>query len=380
MSKHSCGSRLPFPLPTTTTIAIVAILVLATSPLGAQSPATVIGTVTSETGIALMGVDVAVGDTQLRTTTDEHGEFRLSGVPGGTREVRARRLGFRPDAVQVNIGNSGTERVSLKLAVATQELQPVVVRGQPIQYTGRLAGYYERLDHGISGAFITRDQIEREHPRSVKQLLRKVPGITGIRERDGTPAERVRGTTCAPLLWLDGNAMPMGQVDLDTIDPTSLEGIEVYLSATSVPARYSWSRDMYFCGAILLWTRSFEFQVPHQTVSSPTEIEGLIASLSVYTADQVDKAAALDSATPLVIPYPPSLYAAHTRGTVVAEFVVDGEGHVEPGTLGIVSSTNPLFTEAVTRTVGGASFTPALRAGKTVRQLVHQPFEYTGAK
>jgi TonB family protein len=351
----------------TTTIAIVAILVLATAPLGAQSPATVIGTVTSETGIALLGVDVAVGDTQLKTVTDEHGAFRLSGVPAGTREVRARRLGFRPDAVQVNIGDSGTERVSLKLAVATQELQPVVVRGQAIQYTGRLAGYYERMEHGISGAFITRDQIDREHPRSVKQLLRKVPGITGIRERDGSPAERVRGTTCAPLVWLDGNAMPMGQVDLDTIDPSSLEGIEIYLSATSVPARYSWSRDMYFCGAILLWTRSFES-------------EGLIASLSVYTADQVDKAAALDSASPLVIPYPPSLYAAHTRGTVVAEFVVDGEGHVEPGTVGIISSTNPLFTDAVTRAVDGASFIPALRAGKTVRQLVQQPFEFTGAK
>jgi len=380
MSQRFCGSRFLSPLPTTATLAIVATLALAAETLAAQSPANVIGKVTSETGIALIGADVAVGGTQLRTTTDDRGEFRLPGVPAGAIELRARRLGFRPDAVRINVGESGTERVSLKLAVATQELQPVVVRGQAVRYTGRLAGYYERLDHGISGVFITRDQIERENPRSLKELLRKTPGITGIRERDGSPAERIRGTTCAPLVWLDGSAMPTGQGDLDTIEPSTLEGIEIYLGATSVPARYSWSRDLYFCGAILLWTRAFESEVPHQTITSPAEIEALVASLSVFTADQVDKTAALDLARPLVIPYPPSLYAAHTRGTVVAEFVVDSEGHVEPGTLGIVSSTNPLFSEAVTRTVGGASFTPALRAGKTVRQLVHQPFEFTGVK
>jgi TonB family protein len=380
MSKRFCGSRLLSALPTTATLAIVATVALAAQTLVAQSPANVTGTVTTETGVALIGADVAVGGTQLRATTDERGEFRLPGVPAGNMEVKARRLGFRPDAVRINVGESGTEHVSLKLAVATQELQPVVVHGQAVKYTGRLAGYYERLEHGVSGVFITRDQIERENPRSIKQLLRRTPGITGLRERDGSAAERIRGTNCAPLLWLDGNAMPNGQVDLDTIEPTTLEGIEIYLGATGVPARYTWSRDQYFCGAILLWTRGYESDVPHQTITSPTEIEALVASLSVFTADQVDKTAALDSARPLVIPYPPSLYAAHTRGTVVAEFVVDGDGHVEPGTLGIVSSTNPLFSEAVRRTVGGASFIPALRAGKAVRQLVQQPFEFTGVK
>ncbi len=359
---------------------MVATVAIATETLVAQSPASVIGTVTSETGLALVGAEVAVDGTQLRTTTDARGEFRLSGVPAGTLEVRARRLGFRPDAVRINAGQSGTERVSLRLAVAIQELQPVVVRGQAVKYTGRLAGYYERLERGISGVFITRQQIERDNPRSVKQLLRRTPGITGIRARDGSSAERVRGINCSPLIWLDGSPMPMGQVDLDTFEPTTLEGIEIYLGATSVPARYTWTRDLYFCGAILLWTRAFEAEAPHRTTSSPTQIEALVATLSVFTADQVDRTAALDPAKPLTMPYPPSLFATHTSGTVVAEFVVDVDGHVEPGTLGIVSSTDPLFTDVVTRTVGGASFTPALRAGKTVRQLVHQPFEFTGAK
>jgi TonB family protein len=94
----------------------------------------------------------------------------------------------------------------------------------------------------------------------------------------------------------------------------------------------------------------------------------------------VDRKVVLDSAKPLEIPYPPSLFAAHTRGTVVAEFVVDGDGRVEKETFGIVSSTHPLFTDAVRRAVAGARFTPALKGGRTVRQLVHQPFEFTGVK
>ena len=72
--------------------------------------------------------------------------------------------------------------------------------------------------------------------------------------------------------------------------------------------------------------------------------------------------------------------AAHTRGNVIAEFVVNAEGRVEPGTLGIISSTHPLFADAVRRAVAVAIFTPALRAGKPVRQLVHQPFEFTAVK
>jgi protein TonB len=90
--------------------------------------------------------------------------------------------------------------------------------------------------------------------------------------------------------------------------------------------------------------------------------------------------ATLDSAKPLAIPYPPSLYAAHVRGIVLAEFVVDRGGHVEAGTLTIVTSSHPLFTEAVRQALGGATFTPALRGGKPVRQLVHQPFEFEGTK
>jgi TonB family protein len=358
----------------------VCVLVADALRLGAQSPASVVGRVTAETGIGLMGADVAVSGTQLRATTDDRGEFRLAGVPAGTIEVRARRLGFRPDAVTLTVPESGTESVSIKLAVASQELQPVLVHGQSVKYTGRLAGYYERLERRTSGVFITRDQIERDNPRTLNQLLQRTPGITTLRQRDGSIGVRMRDRTCAPLVWLDGSALPTGQVDLDTFEPSTLEGIELYLGSTAAPARYSWSRDLSNCGTILLWTRGSDSDVPHTTMSSPSEIEALVASLAVFTADQVDRPAARDSTKPLNIPYPPSLFAAHTRGSVVAEFVVDTEGRVEKETFGIVSATHPLFADAVRTAVLAATFSPALKQGKAVRQLVHQPFEFSAEK
>lgn len=348
--------------------------------LPGQSPATVVGRVTAEAGMALLGADVAVDGTLLRTTTNERGEFRIAGVPAGNFELRARRLGFRPEAIALSVPQSGTETVSITLAVATQELQPVLVRGQSIKYTGRLAGYYERLERRTSGVFITREEIEKDNPRTLNQLLQRTPGITTFRQRDGSVGLRMRDRTCAPLVWLDGSALPTGQVDLDTFQPNTLEGIELYLGSTTAPVRYSWSRDLSNCGTILLWTRGSENDIPHQTFSSPSQIEALVASLSVFTADQVEQPAAPDSANPIEIPYPPSLFASHMVGTVIAEFVVDTAGHVEPGTIGIVSSPHPLFSAAVRQALGKAIFRPAMKGSRPVRQLVHQPFEFTGLK
>jgi len=375
MSKHApaCGriARL--------SSAVIVVLLFAYARFAAaQGTGAIVGTVTAETGMALSGADVGIVGTQFHTITDERGGFRMIGVAPGTFEVRARRLGFRPESTRIDVHDGGTSSVALKLPVVAEDLQPVLVRGQKMKYTGRLAGYYERLERRSSGVFVSRDQIDRDDPRSLTQLLQRVPGVTLQRLRAGSVGIRMRDRTCLPLVWLDGTALPMGEVDLDGIQPRSLEGIELYLGSTTAPFQYSWTRNTAACGTVLLWTRGIDTEAPHGTVSSPRELEALVASLSVFTADQVDKVAAIDSTSPLQIPYPPSLYAAHLRGMVLAEFVVDAQGKVEGDTFGVISSTHPLFSAAVRGAISNAVFTPALRGGKAVRQLVHQPFEFTG--
>ena len=75
--------------------------------------------------------------------------------------------------------------------------------------------------------------------------------------------------------------------------------------------------------------------------------------------------------------YPPALFAEHTPGRVIAEFVVDRTGHVETETFGIVSSSDKLFSEAVRKAMPDVLYTPAQINGTAVRQLVHQPFTFS---
>jgi TonB family protein len=252
---------------------------------------------------------------------------------------------------------------------------PIQVHARREKYTGRLAGYFTRLERRTQGVFITRDDLEREHPTQLTDMLQRTPGVRVTRGRPGAQSIRLRGRDCRPLIWLDGAAMPAGDVDLDSFSPTSLEGIELYLGA-SAPAGFQAARGQSECGTVLLWSRSAELEHRLGSMATPAELEDLLASLSVFTADEVDVRAAVDSSQGWVIPYPPSLRASGTSGRVVAEFVVDTLGRVDLSHFGIVSSTNPLFTAAVRESAGEAHFTPARKGERRVRQLVRQPFEF----
>jgi TonB family protein len=79
------------------------------------------------------------------------------------------------------------------------------------------------------------------------------------------------------------------------------------------------------------------------------------------------------SAAPI---YPPDLLATGTQGSVQATYVVDSTGRVDTTTIKVVRSDDPRFTESVRTALGSMRFRPAKRAGKTVRQLVEQKFNF----
>lgn len=344
---------------------------------GCQGQGTIGGTVTDSAGIPLLGVEITIDGSAIRAYTNEEGVFRLGGVPFGTRTLSARRLGFAPGQTTVDVSSSSEASVAIRLRLLAATLPPVVIRPGRVNYSGRLAGYYERLERRSAGYFITRDQIDHESTRLLGQLLQHVPGVTAVRGRGGITAIRLRGRTCWPLVWIDGTPMPSGDVDLDSFSPNTIHGIEVYLGSTTAPARYTYTRDVSSCGTILIWSRGPDTD-PITPVPTPSvDLEALLATLSVFNADQVDKRATLDTTRLLQLSFPPPLFAAGIHGLVIAEFVVDTEGRVEQGTVGIVSSTAPLFTEAVRVALETASYTPAIRQGHPVRQLVQQPFEFS---
>jgi periplasmic protein TonB len=75
--------------------------------------------------------------------------------------------------------------------------------------------------------------------------------------------------------------------------------------------------------------------------------------------------------------YPDMLRSANVEGEVLAQFVVDTTGRVEPNSIKILKSSHDLFTNAVQQALRAARYYPAEIGGRKVKQLVQQPFNFT---
>ncbi len=75
-------------------------------------------------------------------------------------------------------------------------------------------------------------------------------------------------------------------------------------------------------------------------------------------------------------PYPAMLRAAGITGRVRVQFVVNGNGRLEDGSVRIVSSSHALFTAAVLATLPRLRFRPAMVGGHPARVLVEQVFAF----
>ena len=98
--------------------------------------------------------------------------------------------------------------------------------------------------------------------------------------------------------------------------------------------------------------------------------------LSVFTAEQVDQQARVDSSKIVRPVYPDSLYTNLVPGKVLAEFVVDAKGTVNLDTFNVVTTTHPGFVEPVRLSLRDQLFVPAVRKGQVVQQVVQLPFTF----
>ncbi|MCC6772462.1 MAG: TonB family protein [Gemmatimonadaceae bacterium] len=77
--------------------------------------------------------------------------------------------------------------------------------------------------------------------------------------------------------------------------------------------------------------------------------------------------------------YSRQLANAGIEGTVVARFLVDTAGRVEPGTIQLSAGSHPLLGESVREALERSRFSPAESGGRRVRQLVQQSFSFAFA-
>ncbi|HEX5436152.1 MAG TPA: TonB family protein [Gemmatimonadaceae bacterium] len=357
-------------------LAFLAILPLQARAQRAVSSGAVLVTVHDSSGAELAGAQLRLQGTGVGGSTDERGRVRLDKLPAGAARFDVRRLGFRPITLAMTVRADATSEASITLVRAVPQLAPVFIHGSARDLHGPMAGFYHRRHMGV-GRFITRDEIAHLHPQMLTDLFRRLPGVE-IVSTDVIPhAIRLRGNHCAPLVWLDGSPLSAAEFDLDALTPESVEAIEVYSGISEIPPQFRGPNGIGMCGVVVVWSRQGQPkpQRPKNSVSA-SQLAALVASLKVYTANEVDSAAHPDTAALTNPVYPEALFRAGTSGRVAAEFVVDSSGRPLMNTFGVISSTDPAFTDAVRQAVLHTMFSPAVLHGQHVRQVVQEPFTF----
>jgi len=334
------------------------------------------GIVRDSAGAAVPFAEIALVGSESRTMADAFGRFRLTNVPFGEVELRVRRLGYRPLLSTLVFPRGATPDIELMLSAAPDYLPDVEVLGQRQVYDARLAGFRSRSTQG-KGHFITRERLDRVHSYRFTDVLREIPGVRLRTLRGGGTTITLRGATCAPLVFVDGTAASAGTVDLDMFDLATVDGIEVYPGMATIPPEFVTGHGLERCGVVAIWSRPYRPKPkPIQALTArDRELDSLVSAMSIYTVDEVDTPAALIAGTASP-EYPDSLRLAGVNGRVEVQLVVNVDGTLDSESVTLVSSTNPLFTDAVQQALATARFRVATLKARPVRQVLQLPFVF----
>lgn len=200
--------------------------------------------------IELNGVTLAM--------TDSLGAFAVTAAPvqWGPNQliVRYRSFGETTAIDEFWVTNpGGALDFTVALDVAPLGLPEIAVPVRSVVLEA--SGFYERRE-GASGVFLTREDIVAKDPRRAEDLFRGMGFTTNpLNRAASTFGLADDGEPCTPLFFLDGLRMDrITMRDLNqVVEPENIEGIEVYESVGSLPARFSPVGAS--CGVILIWTR-----------------------------------------------------------------------------------------------------------------------------
>lgn len=196
------------------------------------------GVVVDSAGRPLRGVRVGLTSSTDATVTDSAGIFSLSGQQSGTRVLVARRIGYQPAEMVVNLTRTAPREVVVRLAAFVPVLEAVYVEARRNAALERI-GFSERQRAGF-GRFLTPSDLATKYAFVVSDYLRHLPAAR---------ASGLSGGSCTTH-WVDGMRW-LGDPD-DFVSASEVAAIEVY-SGTYVPAEFQ-SFDGG-CRVVVIWTK-----------------------------------------------------------------------------------------------------------------------------
>jgi hypothetical protein len=197
---------------------------------------------------------VEVEGTDIAAVTNARGEFALRNLPGGTRNIVARHLGYAVQSASVDLNPREEQRVTIKLPKYIAVMDPVLVTARRNVALDKV-GFNTRRKSAF-GYFLDPERIAQMHAFYVSDILRRVPGLHVGYGSHGeavvSSSRDIRGS-CVDY-WVDD--VPFVEINPGEINyfvnGGEIVAAEVYQSGTA-PAEYT--RNGGSCTTIVLWTR-----------------------------------------------------------------------------------------------------------------------------
>jgi iron complex outermembrane receptor protein len=231
------------------TLAAAALFAVAfAQPLTAQT-GSIQGRVTDSTGAAVIGTNVTVDRTSLRTIASGRGAYTLNGVPAGRQIVRVRALGFAPESVSVNVVAGAIASLDVRLHRAAQRLAAVVV------VTGSRARHTAAEELAVPVDVYTSADIVQQGSTETSQVLANLsPSVNFPKQAVTDATEIVRPFTLRGLspdhslvlingvrrhqtslmnVFSNGSAPGSSGVDLNAFPSSAIERLEVLRDGAS---------------------------------------------------------------------------------------------------------------------------------------------------
>ena len=222
----------------------------------------------------LVGAEVTIPALNFGVRTDSLGRFFFKDIPKGAFRVIIRRVGYNAIAINARFSGADTLAADFALIASTVSLDTVNVVGTARQY-GKFLEFEDRRTHG-GGAFLTRADLEKEKDRQLGEIVAKLPGLRvnrygaesavassrwqGGRARGGDSMDRRKGAPrgCYSQVYIDNLRVFSADVgealfNINSIPPSTIQGIEYYASREETPVEYASYRAE--CGTMLIWTR-----------------------------------------------------------------------------------------------------------------------------
>lgn len=258
------------------------------------------GKVVDEKNLPLPGASVSIAGTSISTSSDTDGNFRLSGVPAGSRTLVVRFIGYNEKSQTINV--TGPVTIQVMLTPSSQSLGEVVVVGYGTQRKQDLTG---------SVVSVSEKDFVRGQVSTPEQLIAgKVAGVQ-ITSNGGAPGSgstiRIRGGASLnasndPLIVIDGvpldnNGISGAPNALALVNPNDIESFSILKDASAAAIYGSRASN----GVILITTRkgtSGKPQVNFSTVASYASVANKADVMSAAEFTEFVK----NSTSPLATP------------------------------------------------------------------------------